>query len=35
MTPGGIGEGANPLPQDYDGQSYLRLPSQTADDYRR
>jgi hypothetical protein len=35
MTPGGIGEGANALPQDADGEDYMRSPTQDEDDDRR
>ena len=33
--PGQIGVGANPLPQDYDGESYERSPTQDRDNFTR
>jgi hypothetical protein len=35
MSPGQLGVGANPLPQEADGESYERSPTQDGDDFRR
>jgi hypothetical protein len=35
QTPGQLGVGSQPLPDNYEGQSYERSPTQSEDDYRR